>query len=194
MGKMTRDIEKEQVKNLTGSYSRFEDMKGIGPKTANKIQNADYSISAPSDVADYSAKDLAKDAGISTKQARKAIKGGGGNPSYSNRSTGGSVSAAGIKLPVGDFKVEAKDQSAAEGKFATSMDSGIGRSQEAARSDKGKRAPVTTDADEWKANKGTLDFPGVDTPTEDPEAMQQDKPFLAPDDLLDDASDDLFNL
>ena len=193
MANWERDIQKEQVKNLSGSYARFEDIEGIGPATANRIKNVDYGISAPSDVADYSAEELADEAGISVTRARKAIRGGGGEPGYSNRSTSGSVSAAGIKMPFGDFKVEASDQSKAEGKFDTSMSMGIGRSQEAAQADKGKRAPITTNYDEWKANKGRLDFPGVDTPTDSPKYQEQDRRFIAPDDLIPDVRDDVFD-
>jgi len=84
------------------------------------------------------------------------------------------VSAAGIKLPQGEFVTEVSDQDKAEAKFSTSRNRGIGRSQNAAIADKNKRAPVTTDFERWKSNKGELDFPGVDTPTESPDVRPKD--------------------
>jgi hypothetical protein len=84
------------------------------------------------------------------------------------------VSAAGIKMPQGEFVTEVSDQDKAEAKVSTSLNRGIGRSQEAAAADKGKRAPVTTDYERWKENKGELDFPGADTPTDDPKVKPKD--------------------
>lgn len=50
--------------------------------------------------------------------------------------------------------------------------------------DAAKRAPVTTDYLRWKSNPSSLDFPGVDTPTESPEVLpkdlkQEEKPSLS---------------
>jgi len=102
------------------------------------------------------------------------IKGAGGNPDRKPRSTTGSVSAAGIRVPVGEFRPEIGDNENAKARFETSLNRGIGRSQNAAIADKSKRAPVTTDLDRWKENKGELDFPGVDTPSDDPQVLPKD--------------------
>jgi hypothetical protein len=105
------------------------------------------------------------------------------------------VSAAGIRAPVGEFKVEIGEKDRADARMSFSLNRGIGRSKQAAQSDKGKRAPVTTDFDEWDANKGRLDYPGVDTPSDEPQFMQQDRRFNSPDDTtLDEKEGSLFVL
>jgi len=169
MGRFEDEIRNEQIKQQTGSYARFTDIKGIGPATAKKIKNADYNIQAPKDVADMSTDELADKAGISRDRATKAIKGGGGNPNVSKRSNTGSVSAAGIKQRTGDFWVgfAAQDK-------ARARNDPRSRSEEAVRQDEKRRAPVTTDLEQWKENPGRWDFPGVDTPTQEPKALPKD--------------------
>lgn len=151
-----------------GNAMRFEDVDGIGPKTAQKIQSV-RGVQNPDDVAAMSADELSDKAGISHSRATKAIKAGGGNPNRSKRDTTGSVSAAGITYPVGDFRVEAGDQDKARARNDT-----FTRSEEAIRQDEQKRAPITTDVEKWKDNKSKFDFPGVDTPTQDPNALPKD--------------------
>jgi len=168
-----QDDLRQAVGERQGSAIRFTDIDGIGQKTAQKIKQSGR-IRSPSDVSDKTADELADEAGIAESRARKAIKGAGGDPDRTPRSNTGSVSAAGIKMPQGEFVTEVSDQDKAEAKVSTSLNRGIGRSQEAAAADKGKRAPVTTDYERWKKNKGELDFPGADTPTDDPNVLPKD--------------------
>ena len=172
------EIGQEVFKRQTGSAPNFQSIDGVGPKTAEKLKGTIVDgkgrIQAPSDVSDLTDDRLAKEAGISQSRARKVIRGGGGNPDRSPRSTTGSVSAAGIRLPTGEFKTEVGDKDKAEAKVETSLNRGIGRSQNAAIADKSKRAPITTDYDRWKDNKGELDYPGADTPTDSPEVLPKD--------------------
>jgi len=166
------DFRRQIAGEKAGAAIKFTDIDGIGPATAKKIKNAGQtrrSIQAPRDVADMSADELSDKAGISRDRARKAISGGGGNPGVSKRNTTGSVSAAGITYPVGEFRVEAGDQDKARARNDT-----FSRSKEAIRQDDQKRAPITTDVERWKNNKSGLDFPGVDTPTQDPKVLPKD--------------------
>jgi len=173
------EIGQEVFKRQTGSAPTFQSIDGVGPKTAEKVKGTivegEGRIQAPQDVSDLTDDTLAEKAGISKTRARKVIKGAGGNPDREpRRRSTGSVSAAGIKLPQGEFVTEVSDQDKAEAKFSTSRNRGIGRSQNAAIADKNKRAPVTTDFERWKSNKGELDFPGVDTPTDSPDVRPKD--------------------
>jgi len=148
---------------------RFEDIDGIGPQTAKKIKSV-RGVNAPTDVADMSADELSDKAGISHSRATKAIKGGGGNPNVSKRNKNtGSVSAAGIKTKQGDFMVGFGDLDRARARNDPRS-----RSEEAVRMDEQKRAPVTTNYEKWKDNPARWDFPGVDTPTQDPKALPKD--------------------
>jgi ribosomal protein S13 len=135
-----QDDLRQAVGERQGSAIRFTDIDGIGQKTAQSIKQSGR-IRSPSDVSDKTADELAEQAGISENRARKVIKGAGGDPDRRPRSTTGSVSAAGIKMPQGEFVTEVSDQDKAEAKVSTSLNRGIGRSQEAAAADKGKRAP-----------------------------------------------------
>lgn len=151
-----------------GNAMRLEDIKGIGPQTAKKINNV-REITSTEDITDMSADELADKANISRSRAKKAISGLGGNPAVSKRSTSGSVSAAGITMPVGDFRPEVGDMDKARAR-----NDAMSRSEEAVRQDERKRAPITTDIDKWKAAPGVYDFPGVDTPTQDPKTLPKD--------------------
>jgi hypothetical protein len=168
-----QDDLRQAVGERQGSAIRFTDIDGIGQKTAQSIKQSGR-IRSPSDVSDKTADELAEQADISESRARKAIKGAGGDPDRTPRSNTGSVSAAGIRVPTGEFKTEISDKDTAAARFQSSLNRGIGRSQNAAIADKGKRAPVTTDVERWKENKGELDFPGVDTPTDDPKVLPKD--------------------
>jgi len=75
---------------------------------------------------------------------------------------------------VGDFVVSDR----AEDKAEEQMGERTSRSQ---RRDRSQRAPVTTDYDKWAGNTDHWDFPGVDTPRQDPrvkpkDLKQSDKP------------------
>ena len=167
------DDLRQAVGERQGTAIRFTDIDGIGQKTAQRIKQSGR-IRSPSDISDKTAEELAEQAGISESRARMAIEGAGGDPDRRPRSNTGSVSAAGIRVPTGEFKTEIGDKDNASARFQSSLNRGIGRSQEAAAADKGKRAPVTTDYERWKKNKGELDFPGVDTPTDDPKVRPKD--------------------
>jgi len=168
-----QEIRNEQYKQATGSAPNFRAIDGVGDKTAEKVRGV-IGIDAPSDAADKTAGELAAEAGITESRAAKVIRGGGGNPNRNPRTTTGSVSAAGINVPTGDFKTEIGDKDKADARFSSSLNRGIGRSQEAARADKAKRAPVTTDFERWKNNKSGLDYPGIDTPSSEPKVLPKD--------------------
>jgi hypothetical protein len=163
------DFRRQLAGEQIGSAIKFTDIDGIGPATAQKIKNADYNIQAPKDIQDMSADELADKAGISRSRARKAIEGAGGNPNVSNRNTTGSVSAAGARTRQGDFWVEFSEMDKARAR-----NDARSRSEQAVQVDERRRAPVTTDYDKWKDNPGRWDFPGVDTPTQDPNLRPKD--------------------
>jgi len=48
------------------------------------------------------------------------------------------------------------------------------------------RARVTTDVDKWMNDMDSFDFPGVDTPSNRPEAEQKDEPFVDDEFILSD--------
>lgn len=183
------DFRRKVAGEMAGSAIRFTDIEGIGPATAKKLKSVP-GVGGPADVADMSATKLVREANISESRAAKAIRGGGGNPNINERSSSGSVSAGGIRVPKGDFKVEIGDQDTAEASMSTALNRGIGRSKQAAQADMGKRAPVTTDLDRWKRNPGELDFPGADTPTETPDFKAKDKPFVDRDDLTEEGQEE----
>jgi len=85
----------ETVAEGGGTAYRFKDIEGIGPKTAQKLKSVP-GVNGPQDVTDYTADDLAEEAGISRSRAAKAIQGGGGNPSRDKRNRSGSVSAGNL--------------------------------------------------------------------------------------------------
>jgi hypothetical protein len=153
-----------------GNAMRFQDVDGIGPKTAQKIQSV-RGVQNPDDVADMSADELSDKAGISHSRATKAIKAGGGNPNQSkqNSSSLSNISTAGMTRPQGDFQVPVNEIDKARAKNDT-----MTRSEEAIKQDDRKRAPVTTDLDKWANNKAKFDYPGVDTPTQEPNLLPKD--------------------
>ena len=166
-------IGAERFRSATGTAATFQSIDGVGRKTAEKVKGV-FGVDAPRDVADKTAQELASEAGISESRARKVIVGAGGNPDIDESPQTTSVSAAGIRVPTGEFRTEISDKDKAEAKVDTSLNRGIGRSQNAAIADKAKRAPVTTDYERWKENKGSLDYPGADTPTDDPQVLPKD--------------------
>jgi len=60
------------------------------------------------------------------------------------------------EITVGEFTPGSSAHNKAEARFSSSLNRGIGRSQNAAIADKNKRAPVTTDFERWKSNKGAV--------------------------------------
>lgn len=152
-----------------GQAFRFEDIDGIGPATSKKIQSV-RGVNAPTDVKDMSADELADKAGITRNRASKAIQGAGGNPSVSKTSSNtGSVSAAGIRTRQGDFWVEFSEMDRARAR-----NDARSRSPEAVKADENQRAPITTNLETWQENPGRWDYPGVDTPTQDPGVRPKD--------------------
>lgn len=67
----------------------------------------------------------------------------------------------------GDFTV-------ADSAFEYAQEENQERSEAAREADKAKRATITTDASRWANNKSGLDFPGVDTPSNDPDVLPKD--------------------
>lgn len=76
---------------------------------------------------------------------------------------GGSKNA----FEVGDFSVPEDD-------FEEATEFNQSRSPRSRGQDSGKRAPVTNDFDQWKSDPGHFDYPGVDTPSTDPEKRKSD--------------------
>lgn len=157
-----------EIGNQRGQAIRFTDIDGIGPATADKITSV-RGVNAPRDVEDMSADELADKAGISYSRAEKAIRSAGGNPNVSKREQTGTVSAAGIRHRQGDFWVEFTDLDKARAR-----NDARSRSETAVRVDEQRRAPINTDYDEWKENPGRWDYPGVDTPSQDPRVREKD--------------------
>jgi hypothetical protein len=153
----------------SGNALRFQDIEGIGPKTEERLTGV-RGVRAPRDVQDYSADELASEAGISRSRAESAIRGAGGTPDYNTRSSTSSVSAAGIRFGIGDFRVEAGADDSAEFYHQSRTDT-------ARRVDSRRRAPITTEVDQWKDNPGKFDFPGVDTPSDNPGLQHKDLPY-----------------
>jgi len=153
-----------------GNAFRLTDVDGIGPATAEKITSI-RGVNNLSDIQDMSADELSDKAGISYSRAEKAIKGAGGNPNISkqNDSSLSNTSAAGISQPQGDFLVDFAELDKARAK-----NDARSRSEAAVRADDRQRAPVTTDYEMWKDNKAKFDFPGVDTPKEEPNLLPKD--------------------
>lgn len=169
-----------------GGAFRLQDIPGVGDQTIRDLRANGFRN--PNDIRNATVAELQRVPGIGEQRAESIIRDAGGNPRQNARSTG-SVSAAGVRVPVGDFRVELGDQDRAA---ARNEGRGINRTAEAVAADKGHRAPITTDFDEWQANKSRLDFPGVDTPTDDPEVMEKDRLFISPDDLIGDMRDTFF--
>lgn len=67
----------------------------------------------------------------------------------------------------GDFRVSEITETNAERLHAQ-------RSEAARKIDEQRRAPVTTNIGRWRDNKDDLDYPGVDTPREDPVVLPKD--------------------
>lgn len=152
-----------------GKAYRLQDIDGIGPATAEKIMSV-RGINTTDDVKELSADELSDKAGISRSRASTAISGLGGNPSVSKRNNStGSVSAAGIKTRQGDFWVDFTEMDKARARNDAQS-----RSQEAVRIDDQRRAPITTDYEQWRDAPGQWDYPSVDTPTQEPDLLPKD--------------------
>ena len=171
---MTNDDFKlgDAYKKKTGQVLKLEDIDGVGPTLAKRISAATGTRN-PKEVAEYSPGQLADMVtGVSRQMAAKIIRRGGGSAHTSKRSGGSNVlntqtTAAMRTMPVGDFQLDLRDQDSAEAKHDF-------RSQTARRTDRNERAPITTDLDKWKENKAKYDYPGVDTPTEEPGVLPKD--------------------
>jgi len=170
---MDEDFRRQMAGQKAGAAIKLTDIDGIGPATAKKIKNTRTDegrrVEGPKQVADMSADELADKAGISRDRAAKAITGGGGNPNVSKSSSSGTTSVGNMGQPVGDFTVGIADLDKARAR-----NDARSRSPEAVRQDERRRAPITTDLERWKNNKSGLDFPGVDTPTQEPDLLPKD--------------------
>jgi len=179
------------AQDTLGGVFRLRDIPGVGDTTISNLRR--IGVRDVQDVANRTVDELTRAQGVGVATAERIKE---AVPEDNTRDTTRSVSAAGIRAPFGEFKVEAGDHDSAEATFDTSLNMGNlsdrHRTQEAAAADKGRRAPITTDIEEWRANKGALDFPGVDTPTDDPEVMEKDRRFLAEEDLIPDVRDTFF--
>jgi len=167
---MVDPLRRQAAENAIGGKTRLRDFDGVGDKTLRDLRSSGFR--GLDDIQNATVDDLSRVDGIGEKRAQQ-IKQQAPQDTSQKRSSG-SVSAAGIRVPTGEFKTEIGDKDKAEARFSSSLNRGIGRSQEAARADKAKRAPVTTDFDKWKNNKSGLDFPGVDTPSDDPKVLPRD--------------------
>jgi len=105
------DFRRKAVGQAQGAAIKFTDIDGIGPSTRDKIKDVILDkggkVQAPRDVADMSAEELSEKAGISKSRARKAIKGGGGNPSFSETQSTGSIEAGNIANAYDDAQKQA---------------------------------------------------------------------------------------
>jgi NAD-dependent DNA ligase len=160
---------------------RLVDVNGIGRQLANRLSQQGLSVY---DAWELSEEQLQTYQGIGPQLASQ-IKQEVGEKNE-NRTTG-SVSAEGIRTAVGDFKVELGDQDRAEAR-----DTKHERTDKARRIDQQQRAPITLDVEKWINNKDRFDYPGVDTPTGQPDAKKKDLPFIDADDLVADERDRLF--
>lgn len=82
------------------------------------------------------------------------------------------------RMPIGDFNVFDDD-------FQEAQQIHQQRSSRERRQDNSKRARVTEDFGLWQSDPDSFDFPGVDTPSDNPRIAPKDKPFL-----MDDEEDD----
>ena len=94
-------------------------------------------------------------------------------PPRQSRGTGSSKVPDGFKR-TGDFLYE-KGQRQEAGKMFNDL------SEARQEDDRGERARVTTDLEEWEDNKSGLDFPGIDTPTRKPREKDKDLGFTIED-------------
>lgn len=160
---------------------RLVDVNGIGRQLANNLSQQGLSVY---DAWELSTEELQVYDGIGPQLASQ-IKQEVGDKNE-NRTTG-SVSAEGIRTPIGDFKVELGDKDRAEVR-----DTKHERTDEARRIDQQRRAPITLDVEQWINNKDRFDYPGVDTPTNEPDAKEKDLPFIDAEDLVSDERERFF--
>jgi len=182
-----RMVAEDQI----GGVTRLRDIQGIGQQTLSALRR--IGVRGIGDVANRTAEELTRAEGVGMATAERIKQ---AVPQDNTQSSTTSVSAGGVHMPFGDFRAEMGDKDKADATFDTSLNRGElssrHRTQEAAAADKGHRAPITTDLEEWRANKSRLDFPGVDTPTDDPEVMEKDRLFIGPDDLVSDERETFF--
>lgn len=162
----------DAYKQKTGEVLALKDIDGVGETLAKRIAAATGTRN-PKKVAEYSPGQLAdKVSGVSRQLAQRIVNRGGGSKHTSKGGGGTNVlntqtTSEMRTLPVGDFQVDLAKQDSAEAKHDF-------RSQNARRTDRNERAPITTDLDKWKENKAAFDFPGVDTPASNPEVRPKD--------------------
>lgn len=186
---MVDQFSRDRFAAATGRVYRLEDIEGVGPKTANRIRSA-TGASTPKEVSEYSAEQLmSKVSGIGSKTAERVIREAGGDPytkKHSGRNPMMQEAPKSMRMfSFGDFNIDISDKDSAEAAHEQ-------RSAESQRIDERMRAPITTDLDKWKDNPDKYDYPGVDTPTGEPDAKRKDLPFIDPIDVVDDERDSLF--
>lgn len=177
-------VKRQVAENATGGAVRLRDISGVGDQTVRQLRSKGFRN--VQDVKSASIEELTRVPGIGDAKAKQIIRSAGGDPRANKKSSSGSVSAAGIRVPKGDFKAEIGDFDSAEARH----ESDHFRSENSRRMDERKRAPITTDKEKWQNNPGEFDFPGVDTPTSEPDVKKKDVPFIGPDDLTSDGQEE----
>jgi NAD-dependent DNA ligase len=170
---------------------RLEDIRGIGISKANELRKQGLTVQTASrlteaELADYNgigpgiAGQIKREVGGATASARNKAKMSNTQAPQSLRMT-----------DVGDFRVDLENQD----KVRSTHNARSQRSDKARRVDERNRAPITTDVEKWRESPDEFDFPGVDTPTSDPDLKEKDLPFVGSGDLSDsgkDEFDDIF--
>jgi hypothetical protein len=162
---MTDNLRRTAAEQAIGGKTRLQDFEGVGDQTLREMRSKGFRDLE--DVQSATTSELAEVDGIGQKRA-KQIKEQAPRDTSRSRSTG-SVSAAGIRSPVGDFKVGLGDKDSVDARHTTRT-----RGDNAIRTDNRRRAPITTDKETWKENPGRYDYPGVDTPTDQPRLRRMD--------------------
>jgi len=150
----------EDIKNsFLGGGARVTSVKGVGKKTEQKLRKA--GIESIGDLNFQRPDELAKASGLSESRVRTII----GNAGFTPLQTEEEQKADRERTRVNrgpkwedNFEFSVADKTDAQ-EFNL-----LRRSQQAVKTDKLFRAPITTDIDEYKANPDKLDFPHADTP------------------------------
>jgi hypothetical protein len=162
---MTNEFRRQVAEQQIGGKTRLRDFDGVGETTLREMRSKGFRDL--DDVQSATTAELAEVDGIGQKKA-KQIKQQAPRDTATRR-TSGSVSAAGIRSPVGDFKVGLGDKDSIDARHTTRA-----RGDNAVRTDNRRRAPITTEKEKWVDNPGRYDYPGVDTPTDDPRLRRID--------------------
>ncbi|MCQ4334595.1 helix-hairpin-helix domain-containing protein [Natronomonas sp. F2-12] len=162
---MRDNLRRQAAEQQIGGKTRLRDFEGVGDTTLREMRSKGFRNLE--DVQSATVNELAEVDGIGQTKAERIKEQAPRDTSRSR--TSGSVSAAGIRSPVGDFRVGLGDKDRVDARHTTRT-----RGDNAVRTDNRRRAPITTDEDKWKENPGRFDYPGVDTPTDDPQLKRMD--------------------